>query len=634
MEDIILVTGTHRTRTWTNVAFPGGQEDAQASFGVKMDYRGDIVTLNWQFSHERDQGAVFNCGPSGENLPEDQCIFIRGFRATRKFKIFPPRLRAAAGPNPDPKGYDEEPDAELIPIPTVPEYRDPLHILLKYIAEKAPPNCDMVLVHDDALARLHGIYDGTPLDGLRSDVVLSHVRNLKPAVYNARIDLSSAGKSASADTESVCVATLSNIFEKRSPSSTTSASQSFDMKTPLPREKPDEIYSHPTLLESIITGIGGYLREYKDRVPPQPETRHDNDHTRPPDALPHVRASDSDQPPPYYLPVLPHSEGSSYIGGPSNSVSSPASESPHPRIRNPSTWLSSPTSQPQPYNVDRQYQPYTLVAQSYSPYVRQKKALLVGIDYSTHPDPRFRLKWGVYDARVMARFLHESFHFEWSNIQILTDDQPGSLPTKGNIRTAMRWLVKGAQPGDSLFFFFSGHATQIKDMDGDELDGFDECMCAMDYIGGGQFPPGPDTPGLIVDDDINEIMVQPLPRGCRLTAVLDCVHSGTLLDLPFVYDAHGVLKPYNSNIAQQKSSPADVISLSACRDSENAFETRDGGALRCAFIDYMRNAGNRGTYLDIIRSLRAYMDANGLKQRPQLSSSHPIDTNQLFILSD
>ncbi len=57
MEDIILVTGTHRTRSFTNVAFPGGQEDAQVSFRAKVDLRDDIVIINWQFSHERDRGA-------------------------------------------------------------------------------------------------------------------------------------------------------------------------------------------------------------------------------------------------------------------------------------------------------------------------------------------------------------------------------------------------------------------------------------------------------------------------------------------------------------------------------------------------------------------------------------------------
>ncbi|KAI9456870.1 hypothetical protein BJY52DRAFT_536609 [Lactarius psammicola] len=66
MEDIILVTGTHRTRSWTNVTFPGGQGAAQASFGARVDRSGDVVAVNWQFSHERNRGAVLNCGPDGE----------------------------------------------------------------------------------------------------------------------------------------------------------------------------------------------------------------------------------------------------------------------------------------------------------------------------------------------------------------------------------------------------------------------------------------------------------------------------------------------------------------------------------------------------------------------------------------
>jgi hypothetical protein len=66
MEDIVLVTGTHRTRSCTNVAFPGGQDDAQASFGAKVDHSGDSVAINWQFSRVRNRGAVLNCGPSGE----------------------------------------------------------------------------------------------------------------------------------------------------------------------------------------------------------------------------------------------------------------------------------------------------------------------------------------------------------------------------------------------------------------------------------------------------------------------------------------------------------------------------------------------------------------------------------------
>jgi hypothetical protein len=63
----------------------------------------------------------------------------------------PKNLKAAAGPSPDPDGYDGEPDIEAVSIPAAPEvyippdfsrssfevskYQDPLHILQEYVAE-------------------------------------------------------------------------------------------------------------------------------------------------------------------------------------------------------------------------------------------------------------------------------------------------------------------------------------------------------------------------------------------------------------------------------------------------------------------------------------------------------------------
>ncbi len=37
--------------------------------------------------------------------------------------------------------------------------------------------------------------------------------------------------------------------------------------------------------------------------------------------------------------------------------------------------------------------------------------------------------------------------------------------------------------------------------------------------------------GVLVDDDLNDMLVLPLPAGVRLTALFDCCHSGTALDL-------------------------------------------------------------------------------------------------------
>lgn len=45
----------------------------------------------------------------------------------------------------------------------------------------------------------------------------------------------------------------------------------------------------------------------------------------------------------------------------------------------------------------------------------------------------------------------------------------------------MRWLVRDAQPHDSLFLHYSGHGGQTKDLNGDEVDGLDEVIFPVDY---------------------------------------------------------------------------------------------------------------------------------------------------------
>ncbi|KAI9450159.1 peptidase C14, caspase domain-containing protein [Lactarius psammicola] len=81
----------------------------------------------------------------------------------------------------------------------------------------------------------------------------------------------------------------------------------------------------------------------------------------------------------------------------------------------------------------------------------------------------------------MATFLHDYLGFEWNDMRVLTDDQ--TIPNRNNIIEAMHWLVEGAQPGDTLFYYFSGHAMQIKDIDGDELDECDECPFYCFFVG-------------------------------------------------------------------------------------------------------------------------------------------------------
>ena len=64
MEEIILVTGCDRTRSWTNVAFLGGGGDAEASFGERV-FHGPDNSIDIQFSDEYAIEAVLKLGPKG-----------------------------------------------------------------------------------------------------------------------------------------------------------------------------------------------------------------------------------------------------------------------------------------------------------------------------------------------------------------------------------------------------------------------------------------------------------------------------------------------------------------------------------------------------------------------------------------
>lgn len=76
----------------------------------------------------------------------------------------------------------------------------------------------------------------------------------------------------------------------------------------------------------------------------------------------------------------------------------------------------------------------------------------------------------------------------------------------------------------------------MRDLDGDEEDGYDETIYPVDHA------KYPGESGQIIDDLMHDIMVKPLCEGCRLTCIFDSCHSGTALDLPFVYSTKGTLK--------------------------------------------------------------------------------------------
>ncbi len=140
-----------------------------------------------------------------------------------------------------------------------------------------------------------------------------------------------------------------------------------------------------------------------------------------------------------------------------------------------------------------------------------RKALLVGInDYKGVSD----LKGCVNDVLDMHFSLRSLFKFQTREIRVLTDTRA----TRANIIHRLKWLVKDAKPGDFLIFHFSGHGSQVRDRDGDELvDHLDELICPYDMDWDGTY---------ITDDELNKIFSR-VPEGVLLEVFLDCCHSGT-----------------------------------------------------------------------------------------------------------
>jgi uncharacterized caspase-like protein len=60
-----------------------------------------------------------------------------------------------------------------------------------------------------------------------------------------------------------------------------------------------------------------------------------------------------------------------------------------------------------------------------------------------------------------------NFQDDGDHMLTLSDDQQGAnSPTKENIINALKWLIKDAKAGDSLFFHYSGHGGTEPDPSG------------------------------------------------------------------------------------------------------------------------------------------------------------------------
>jgi len=261
----------------------------------------------------------------------------------------------------------------------------------------------------------------------------------------------------------------------------------------------------------------------------------------------------------------------------------------------------------------------------------RQRAVTVGINYLGLP---CQLGGCINDSHTFVELLTNEFGYDVSCIRQLRDDNVHGRPTRKNITTALKWLVNGAAVGDHLFFHYSGHGSQQEDTDGDEMSGRDDTLVPVDY----------QQAGMLSDDELRSILVSNLPEGVRLAVILDCCHSGTALDLPYkvMVDGQGV----NSGLQVKKKlthqmkpqSKGNVVLLSGCKDTQTSADAGVGlagnsqpaGAMTTAFRVTM--TGHKDiAFKDLLFQIRSFLQHQGLKQVPQLSSEWALDLSLPFM---
>lgn len=303
-----------------------------------------------------------------------------------------------------------------------------------------------------------------------------------------------------------------------------------------------------------------------------------------------------------------------------------------------------------------------------------KKSLFIGINYV---GSSAELRGCINDVKNIKEFVVTNFNFptDSDHMRTLVDDDSSNMPTRANIISAMKWLVKDAKSGDSLFLHYSGHGGSQKAANNDEVDNQDETLIPVDY----------ESAGIIVDNDLHDLLVASLPQGVRLTCIMDCCHSGSILDLPYTYgvDANNnVVEKDNRkaliqaalkagmllvkgqkkaaliagaqavamHFANRKSAKngnstndegeievrttlGDVIQFSGCRDDQTSADASIGGeatgAMSWSLIEAFNKNGLNQSYVQLLGNIRKQLHGK-YSQVPQMSTGHRMNMNTAF----
>lgn len=181
----------------------------------------------------------------------------------------------------------------------------------------------------------------------------------------------------------------------------------------------------------------------------------------------------------------------------------------------------------------------------------RRRALLVGASYVESSTINGFPK-SVKHIQALFDLLTRKLGYEKEDVWVLTDMPRqvvgacmNRVPNRCNLMAGMRWLVQESGAGDTLFFGFSGLASEAKK---DENTGawMENFLLPSDY---------PDVEG-IPQKEVAETLLKGLHCDATLTVILDCNQAQGVLKLPYLL------------VADRESSKKDAI--------KQRFEYKDG----------------------------------------------------------
>jgi len=300
----------------------------------------------------------------------------------------------------------------------------------------------------------------------------------------------------------------------------------------------------------------------------------------------------------------------------SSHVAPSQNNKPTPSKPKPAPFKPSPVTGPAPSKPSPVTGPVQTIPQQGT-----KRAILIGINYVS--DPFNRLNGCINDVKNIKALLIGNFNYSPNNIVTLTDDQsdPTKIPTRANIIAAIHTAVSQTQPGDTLFLHYSGHGSTVRASSNDEqnnpeIPNQDSCICPSDFNN------YPGNTGFIIDNELKNILVNKIPVGAKLRTFFDACHSGTMLDLEYVWRKD---QEFFKQYEDEKQSN-DILEISGCADSDtsadgwNAQKREAEGALTMMLIKALINTQQiKTTWKELLLLVRHYLASAGYSQVPQLS---------------